>query len=84
MNNHFSRGPCWKYGNNSKITKVIAPFTKNEQYVFKEWLLIEIIVLDALHIKLALIKNFVKALNTEGNAFPYLKSKFVLVRQSLN
>lgn len=35
------------------------------------------IILPPLHIKLGLTKNFVKALNKEGQAFTYLKNIFV-------
>ncbi|XP_077117201.1 uncharacterized protein LOC143773722 [Ranitomeya variabilis] len=34
------------------------------------------IILPALHIKLGLMKNFVKGMNQEGNAFKYLRGKF--------
>lgn len=36
----------------------------------------ENIILPALHIKLGLIKNFVKALDKEGQVFSYLKTLF--------
>ena len=34
------------------------------------------VLLPPLHIKLGLMKNFVKALNREGQAFKYLREKF--------
>src|ERR1043165_8429011 len=34
------------------------------------------ILLPPLHIKLGLVKNFVKAMNRDGEAFKYLKEKF--------
>lgn len=40
------------------------------------------IYLPPLHIKLGLIKNFVKALNREGNAFLYLRRKFARISEA--
>lgn len=42
----------------------------------------EKIYLPPLHIKLGLIKNFVKALDREGNAFKYLKDKFPRISEA--
>lgn len=42
----------------------------------------EKIYLPPLHIKLGLIKNFVKALDKEGNAFKYLKNKFPRISEA--
>ena len=40
------------------------------------------ILLPPLHIKLGLMKNFVKALNKEGRAFTFLKHKFPRVSET--
>ena len=37
---------------------------------------IEDVLLPPLHIKLGLMKNFVKGMNKEGQAFRYLRNKF--------
>ncbi|XP_017476571.1 PREDICTED: uncharacterized protein LOC108366630 [Rhagoletis zephyria] len=42
----------------------------------------EKIILPPLHIKLGLIKNFVKALDKEGEAFDYLKTVFPDISQA--
>lgn len=56
------------------LRKAFTPGTENVFYpplVQKEN-----IIIPPLHIKLGLMKNFVKALNREGQAFQYLKKKF--------
>ena len=40
------------------------------------------VLLPPLHIKLGLMKNYVKALNKEGNAFKYLAMRFLYISEA--
>ncbi|KAK5643931.1 hypothetical protein RI129_007776 [Pyrocoelia pectoralis] len=54
--------------------KIMEPGKKNIQYT--PLVSRDKILLPPLHIKLGLMKNLVKAMNQEGEAFKYLKTKF--------
>ena len=54
--------------------KMMEPGKKNIQY--RALVSRDKIILPPLHIKLGLMKNLVKAMNREGEAFKYLKTKF--------
>ena len=40
------------------------------------------VILSPLHIKLGIVKNFVKAIVRNGNAFGYIKSKFLKISEA--
>lgn len=57
-------------------------FTIGQRNVIQKPLVTEKIILPPLHIKLGLMKSFVKAMDKEGSGFSYLREKFPMLSEA--